>query len=172
MNNVTTGLIDGMPDVPLRDDMVRNVGAEQVKTALRAAGLPDNQTPLRFIVMALKLRDQVVLIDSGTGGHPIYGVKIGVRVVNCTPRTRTHAAERNLLDPIFRVVIHGAEPDSKWDIMPSSFRDHRAALRHAADLAEGLHGRLHRTTVVTILNPDGEATDWVRRILLSRKEFL
>jgi glyoxylase-like metal-dependent hydrolase (beta-lactamase superfamily II) len=66
-------LIDGMRDVPLREGMVRNVGVEQVKTALRAAGLPDNQTPLRFIVMALKLRDQVVLIDSGTGGHPIYG---------------------------------------------------------------------------------------------------
>ena len=46
---------------------------EQVKTALRGAGFPDNQAPLRFIVMALKLRDQVVLIDSGTGGHPIYG---------------------------------------------------------------------------------------------------
>jgi glyoxylase-like metal-dependent hydrolase (beta-lactamase superfamily II) len=62
-----------MRDLPLRDGMVRNVGVEQVKNALRAAGLPDNQTPLRFIVMALKLRDQVVLIDSGTGGHPIYG---------------------------------------------------------------------------------------------------
>jgi len=66
-------LIDGMRDVPLREGMVRNVGVEQVKIALRAAGLPDNQTTLRFIVMALKLRDQVVLIDSGTGGHPIYG---------------------------------------------------------------------------------------------------
>ena len=66
-------LIDGMRDVPLREGMVRNVGVEQVKAALRVAGLPDNQTPLRFIVMALKLRDQVVLIDSGTGGHPIYG---------------------------------------------------------------------------------------------------
>jgi len=66
-------LIDGMRDVPLREGMVRNVGIEQVKVALRAAGFPDNQTPIRFIVMALKLRDQVVLIDSGTGGHPIYG---------------------------------------------------------------------------------------------------
>ena len=66
-------LIDGTRDVPLREGMVRNVGVEQVKTVLRTAGLPDNQTPLRFIVMALKLRDQVVLIDSGTGGHPIYG---------------------------------------------------------------------------------------------------
>ena len=66
-------LIDGMRDVPLREGMVRNVSVEQVKTALRAAGFADNQTPLRFIVMALRLRDQVVLIDSGTGGHPIYG---------------------------------------------------------------------------------------------------
>ena len=66
-------LIDGVRDVPLREGMVRNVGVEHVKTALRAAGLPDNQTPVRFIVMELKLRDQVVLIDSGTGGHPIYG---------------------------------------------------------------------------------------------------
>jgi glyoxylase-like metal-dependent hydrolase (beta-lactamase superfamily II) len=66
-------LIDGMTDLPLREGMVRNVSIEPVKTALRAAGLADNRTPLRFIVMALKLRDQVVLIDSGTGGHPIYG---------------------------------------------------------------------------------------------------
>jgi glyoxylase-like metal-dependent hydrolase (beta-lactamase superfamily II) len=66
-------LIDGTRDVPLRDGMVRNVNVEQVKTALRGAGFPDNQAPLRFIVTALKLRDQVVLIDSGTGGHPIYG---------------------------------------------------------------------------------------------------
>jgi len=66
-------LIDGMRDAPLREGMVRNVSVEQVKTALRAAGFPDNQAPVRFIVMALKLRDQVVLIDSGTGGHPIYG---------------------------------------------------------------------------------------------------
>ena len=66
-------LIDGMRDVPLREGMVRNVGVEQVKTVLRTAGFPENQAPVRFIVMALKLRDQVVLIDSGTGGHPIYG---------------------------------------------------------------------------------------------------
>jgi glyoxylase-like metal-dependent hydrolase (beta-lactamase superfamily II) len=66
-------LIDGMRDVPLREGMVRNVGIEQVKTVLRAAGFPDNQAPVRFMVMALKLGDQLVLIDSGTGGHPIYG---------------------------------------------------------------------------------------------------
>jgi glyoxylase-like metal-dependent hydrolase (beta-lactamase superfamily II) len=66
-------LIDGMRDVPFRDGAVRNVSSEQVKGALRAAGLPDDKTPLRFMVMALKLRDQLVLIDSGTGNHPVYG---------------------------------------------------------------------------------------------------
>ncbi len=66
-------LIDGMRDVPLREGMVRNASVDQVKAALRAAGFADNQAPSRFIVMALKRRDQVVLINSGTGGHSIYG---------------------------------------------------------------------------------------------------
>jgi len=66
-------LIDGARDVPLRDGVVKNVSTEQVRTVLRGAGFPENQAPLRFIVMALRLRGQVVLIDTGTGGHPIYG---------------------------------------------------------------------------------------------------
>ena len=66
-------LIDGMRDVPLREGMVRNASVDQVKAALRAAGFADNQAPSRFIVMALKRRDQVVLINSGTGGHSMYG---------------------------------------------------------------------------------------------------
>jgi hypothetical protein len=61
-----------MRDVSLREGMVKNVSVEQVKAALRAAGFPDNQTPLRFIVMALKLRDQVVLIDAGTGASDLW----------------------------------------------------------------------------------------------------
>lgn len=70
-------LIDGMRDVPLRRDMVRNVDLERVKSVLHRAGFPENRAPSRFNVMALKLRDQVVLIDSGTGGHPIYGEGTG-----------------------------------------------------------------------------------------------
>ena len=65
-------LLDGARDIPQRDGAVSNVAAEQVRTVLRAAGFP-NSSPLRFIVMALKLRDRLVLVDSGTGGHPIYG---------------------------------------------------------------------------------------------------
>jgi glyoxylase-like metal-dependent hydrolase (beta-lactamase superfamily II) len=70
-------LIDGMREVPLRQDMVRNATVEQVKAALRGAGLPDTQSPVRFIVTALKLRHQLVLVDAGTGGHSIYGQGVG-----------------------------------------------------------------------------------------------
>jgi glyoxylase-like metal-dependent hydrolase (beta-lactamase superfamily II) len=70
-------LIDGTRSFPLRDSRVKNASVEEVKSALRTAGLPDSQWPSRYIVMALKLRDQVVLIDSGTGGHAIYGEGTG-----------------------------------------------------------------------------------------------
>lgn len=70
-------LIDGMRDVSLRDGMVKNVGVDQIRAALRSAGFADNQAPSRFMVMALRLRDQLVLVDSGTGGHPIYGAGVG-----------------------------------------------------------------------------------------------
>jgi glyoxylase-like metal-dependent hydrolase (beta-lactamase superfamily II) len=66
-------LIDGMRDVPLREGMIRNVTADRSKDALRAAGLPDTHSPLVFTAMAVKVGSQLALIDSGTGGHPIYG---------------------------------------------------------------------------------------------------
>ena len=66
-------LLDGMRDVPLREGMIKNVTVEQIKAALRAAGLPDTHSPLTFTAWAIKVGDQMALIDSGTGGHPIYG---------------------------------------------------------------------------------------------------
>jgi glyoxylase-like metal-dependent hydrolase (beta-lactamase superfamily II) len=70
-------LVDGLRDLPLRESKIRNAGLDEIKTALKAAGLPDSRWPSRYIVMALKLRDQIVLIDSGTGGHSIYGEGTG-----------------------------------------------------------------------------------------------
>jgi glyoxylase-like metal-dependent hydrolase (beta-lactamase superfamily II) len=66
-------LVDGTPNRPLSGSMVRNATEDAFKSALRVAGLPDDRVPLMFNVMAVKLRDQLVLIDSGTGNHPIYG---------------------------------------------------------------------------------------------------
>jgi glyoxylase-like metal-dependent hydrolase (beta-lactamase superfamily II) len=66
-------LLDGMRDVPLREGMIKNVTVEQIKAALRAAGLPDTHSQLMFTAWAVRVGDQLALIDSGTGGHPIYG---------------------------------------------------------------------------------------------------
>src|SRR4051812_11898419 len=66
-------LVDGTPDRPLGGSMVRNATEDAFKSALRVAGLADDRVPLTFNVMAVKLRNQLVLIDSGTGNHPVYG---------------------------------------------------------------------------------------------------
>jgi hypothetical protein len=66
-------LIDGAREVPLRDGMIKNATVEQIKAALRAAGLPDTHSRLMFSAWAVKSGDRLALIDSGTGGHPIYG---------------------------------------------------------------------------------------------------
>ena len=66
-------LIDGMRDVPLREGMVRNVSVEQVKTALRGAGFPDNQAPLAVYRHGAQAARSSGADRLGTGGHPIYG---------------------------------------------------------------------------------------------------
>ena len=67
-------LLDGMRDVPLREGMIKNVTVEQIKAALRASGLPDTHSTLMFTAWAVKMGDQLALIDSGTGGHAIYAL--------------------------------------------------------------------------------------------------
>ena len=66
-------LIDGAREIPLREGMIRNANVEQIKAALRAVGLPEGHSQIMFTAWAVKLGDQLALIDSGTGGHPIYG---------------------------------------------------------------------------------------------------
>ncbi len=63
-------LIDGYHLFPLRAGFVKNVDFDQVKAAMRAAGIPENRIPIGFAVMALKLNDQLVLIELGHGRAP------------------------------------------------------------------------------------------------------
>ena len=70
-------LVDGMFNVPLREGFIRNANVEQIKTALREDGLPDANVPIPFTAMAIKTHDRLVLIDTGTGGAPIYGPRSG-----------------------------------------------------------------------------------------------
>jgi glyoxylase-like metal-dependent hydrolase (beta-lactamase superfamily II) len=73
-----TSLLDGLVEVPHREGFIRNANIEQTKAALRAAGLSDTHVPIPFTVMAAKIGNRLVLIDSGTGGVPIYGPKNGL----------------------------------------------------------------------------------------------
>jgi len=62
-----TSISDGLAEVPHRQGWIRNATVEQTKAALRAAALSDAYVPLPFTVMAVKLADHLLLIDSGTG---------------------------------------------------------------------------------------------------------
>jgi glyoxylase-like metal-dependent hydrolase (beta-lactamase superfamily II) len=61
-------LSDGFIEAQHRTGYITNANIEQTKTALRAAGLSDAHLPVPFTVIALKMRNQLVLIDSGNGG--------------------------------------------------------------------------------------------------------
>ena len=72
-----TTLSDGIVEVPHREGFIKNANVEQTKAALRAAGLSDVHVPVPFTAMAVKIGDRLMLIDTGTGGFPIYGPKAG-----------------------------------------------------------------------------------------------
>jgi glyoxylase-like metal-dependent hydrolase (beta-lactamase superfamily II) len=73
-----TSLSDGISEAVHREGWIRNATVAQTKAALRAAGLSDAFVPVPFTVMAVKTHGRLILIDSGTGGFPIYGPKAGL----------------------------------------------------------------------------------------------
>jgi glyoxylase-like metal-dependent hydrolase (beta-lactamase superfamily II) len=70
-------LADGIVEIPHREGYIRNANVEQTKAALRAAGLPDGHVPVPFTATAIRMRGKLILIDTGTGGFPIYGPRGG-----------------------------------------------------------------------------------------------
>ena len=70
-------LHDGHTDRPVRDGMVTNASAAEISAALRAAGLPPDHVRSHFTALALRDRDRLTLIDTGTGGSPVYGPDCG-----------------------------------------------------------------------------------------------
>ena len=73
-------LIDGFAEVPHREGWIRNANVEETKAALRASGLNDAHVPIPFTATAIKMGDRLVLVDTGTGGFPIYGPKSGMLI--------------------------------------------------------------------------------------------
>ena len=70
-------LYDGIWEKPHDENFIKGANVEQTKTALKAAGLTDAHVPIPFTIIALKTRDSLVLIDSGTGGGQAGGPKAG-----------------------------------------------------------------------------------------------
>ena len=62
-------LHDGEIMRPSLDGYVKNVPIEQVKAALKAAGMPDDKFNNPFTVTAVKMGGKTILIDTGTGGQ-------------------------------------------------------------------------------------------------------
>jgi glyoxylase-like metal-dependent hydrolase (beta-lactamase superfamily II) len=77
-------LVDGFVPVPHREGWIKNANVEQTKAALRAAGLSESHVPVPFTVTAIKMDGRLMLIDSGTGGFPIYGPNSGLLAQSMT----------------------------------------------------------------------------------------
>lgn len=70
-------LRDGHADRPVRAGMIANAEVAEIAAALRAAGLPPTFIRSHFTALAVRDRGRLMLIDTGTGGSPIYGPESG-----------------------------------------------------------------------------------------------
>lgn len=64
-----TMLYDGTADRPNERGFVRNASIEDLKGALRAVKMPDDNVPNFFTVPAARVGNRTVLFDAGTGGQ-------------------------------------------------------------------------------------------------------
>src|SRR5262249_25676756 len=64
-----THIYDGIWNRAFEDNFVKNTSPDQVKAALKGAGLADNIIPIPFTVTVVKMKGKYVMFDSGTGGQ-------------------------------------------------------------------------------------------------------
>lgn len=72
-----TQVFEGAVERPLDPAFARNASVEDIKSALRAAGLPDDKVPNSYTVTVIKLGDRQYMFDSGNGqasGNPNIGL--------------------------------------------------------------------------------------------------
>lgn len=62
-------IYDGVWERPLTPDFVSNASIDDVKIALRSAGLSDTSVPIPFSVLIVRIRGNFVMFDAGTGGQ-------------------------------------------------------------------------------------------------------
>lgn len=64
-----TQLYDGIWEKPHDPGFIKNASLDETKAALKAAGLNDAHVPISFTVTIVKIKDQYVMFDSGTGAQ-------------------------------------------------------------------------------------------------------
>lgn len=74
--NVTT-IYDGVWERKLDEALVKNASLDDVKAASKAAGYPDDITPVPFTITVVEKGGQIIMFDSGTGGQ-MGGPKAGL----------------------------------------------------------------------------------------------
>jgi glyoxylase-like metal-dependent hydrolase (beta-lactamase superfamily II) len=103
-------IYDGVWNRPLEDGFVKNASTEQVKGALKGAGMADNIVPTPFTVTVVKIKGEYVMFDAGTGGQ-------------FSPATTGLLAAKNMkaagVDPasIKTIVVTHFHPDHIFGLM-------------------------------------------------------
>jgi glyoxylase-like metal-dependent hydrolase (beta-lactamase superfamily II) len=62
-------LADGIWEKPHDENFIKGANVEETKAALKAGGLTDAFVPVPFTILAVRTGNDLVLIDSGTGGQ-------------------------------------------------------------------------------------------------------
>lgn len=71
-----TQVLDGVIERDHNPAFVKNASVDDVKAALKAAGLPDDKVPNCYTITIIKIGDRQVMFDSGNGlgaGNPAFG---------------------------------------------------------------------------------------------------
>jgi glyoxylase-like metal-dependent hydrolase (beta-lactamase superfamily II) len=64
-----TTLFDGIVDRPNAAGLIRNASVDDVKAALKAQALPEDNVPNPFVVPVARIGGRAILFDAGTGGQ-------------------------------------------------------------------------------------------------------
>lgn len=64
-----TTVFDGFWEKPHDPGFIKNASVEDAKSALKAAGLPEDKLTIPFTVTFAKIQGKIVMFDAGTGGQ-------------------------------------------------------------------------------------------------------
>jgi len=148
-----TQLYDGIWEKAHDPGFIKNASLEETKAALTAAGLADALVPIPFTVTIIKIKDQYVMFDAGTGAQlmPTAGLivkKDMLKVAGIDPaKINTIVVTHYHADHIFGLMAKDTNaqifPDAEI-IMPSAEYKYWTDPGVFTTLAEPRHGLAKR----------------------------